>query len=347
MRAPLAHRVISRAWPQAERSDHGPFTRRGIRALHLYHRGHDGERIDLAYHSERDVPARVSRPAVDDVGRLLRALVASPVPPPRGDGFWLPVIRNTVIPRWPVVVGCGLGVLGALALLAAMRGPRVDHGRLGLLAGVGCFAIAIVATVGVEQVSARWIHAPLRAAIAGSLVLLGTLGLAVTLAGRHAPWRGQRRYLVVAVAIPLATGALLLAIGAAELAWIWILPALFAALGPHLGRARIAVPLVLALPLVLVLAPDQLREAAWNGFLPPGVPLAGGLAVLGAPVIAGIAWVARCRNHSGPLGTVVIPMGCLLAALLGLALATAAEEPCTPAQFFGYGLACEVRSGMH
>ena len=35
VRAPLPHRVVSRAWPQAERSDHGPFTRRGIPACHF------------------------------------------------------------------------------------------------------------------------------------------------------------------------------------------------------------------------------------------------------------------------------------------------------------------------
>ncbi|HSK03969.1 MAG TPA: M28 family peptidase, partial [Kofleriaceae bacterium] len=102
LRAPLPHRVISRWWPQLERSDHGPFTRRGIRAVHLYHRGQDGEHIDLAYHSARDTLARVDRGAVDELGRVLRALAASPPPAPDGggpDGFWVPVARNTVVPR--------------------------------------------------------------------------------------------------------------------------------------------------------------------------------------------------------------------------------------------------------
>jgi hypothetical protein len=109
LRAPLPHRVISRWWPQLERSDHGPFTRRGIRAVHLYHRGQDGEHIDLAYHSARDTLDRVDRGAVDELGRLLRALAASPPPAPAGgdgggtDGFWLPVAINTVVPRWAAI----------------------------------------------------------------------------------------------------------------------------------------------------------------------------------------------------------------------------------------------------
>src|SRR5690606_37573027 len=89
--APLAHRVMSRALPQAERSDHGPFTRRGIRAVHFYNRGNDGEWIDLAYHSPQDVPARIVERSLADAARLVHALVTAPVPAHAGDGFWLPL----------------------------------------------------------------------------------------------------------------------------------------------------------------------------------------------------------------------------------------------------------------
>src|SRR6185312_11446709 len=81
VRAPLGHRLVSRWWPQAERADHGAFTRRGVRAFHLYNRGTDGDWIDLAYHSPRDVPERIDRASVAATGRLLRALVAEPPPP--------------------------------------------------------------------------------------------------------------------------------------------------------------------------------------------------------------------------------------------------------------------------
>ena len=344
--APLAHRVISRWWPQAERSDHGPFTRRGIRAVHFYNRGHDGNWIDLAYHSERDVPARVDRARVAELGRLLHALATTPIPPHAGDGFWLPVVTHTVIPRWLLLVACLAFATAAIALAISLRGPRVDHGKLGLLAGAACYAIAVGAAVAVEHASARWFHAPLRFAIAEALVIACVLGLLATLAGRFARWTGERRYLLVAIVMPLAVGLFLFVIGAAEVAWIWLLPAAIAALAPRLGPARV-VAVFVGLPVLLVLDPDRLREAAWNGFLPPGFPLAVSLGVLGIPVAAVVAWLSRRRTHSGPLGTFVIPMGCLLAGIVGVTLALTAETTCNRTQFVELGLACEVPSGVH
>jgi hypothetical protein len=346
VRAPLAHRVISRWWPQAERSDHGPFTRRGIRAVHLYHRGHDGNWIDLAYHSERDVPARVQRERVAELGRLLRALASTPVPEHAGDGFWLPAAMNTTIPRWILVVGCLVLAGAAIALALSLRGPRVGHGRLGLVAGTVCYAAAIGVAIAIEHASERWIHTPLRFAIAETLVIAGVLGLLVTLAGRFAPWSGLRRYLVVAIAVPLGFGLVLLAMGAAELAWIWLVPSAIAALAPKLGPARV-VALIAGLPVLLVLDPDQLREAAWNGFLPPAIPLAVWLGALGIPVVAVVAWLSRSRTHSGPLGTFVIPMGCLVAGIVGALIALSTETTCNRSQFLERGLACEVDSGVH
>ena len=164
--------------------------------------------------------------------------------------------------------------------------------------------------------------------------------------GRFAPWSGQRRYLVVAIAVPLAFGLALLAIGAAELAWIWLVPSAIVALAPKLGPARV-VALIAGFPVLLVLDPDQLREAAWNGFLPPGIPLAVCLGALGIPVASVVAWLVRRRNHSGPLGTFVIPMGCLLAGIVGALIALSTETTCNSSQFLELGLACEVDSGVH
>jgi xanthine/CO dehydrogenase XdhC/CoxF family maturation factor len=150
VRAPLPHRVVSRWWPQAERADHGAFTRRGIRAFHLYNRGNDGEWIDLAYHSAYDSPARLDRTRIDELGRLVVALVAEPPPPHDGDGFWLPLAANTVIPRWTLVAFDVVLVLLALAGLAAIVGPR-DRPGAGLVAALGCYAAAIAVATVVER----------------------------------------------------------------------------------------------------------------------------------------------------------------------------------------------------
>jgi len=352
LRAPLAHRVVSRWWPQAERSDHGPFTRRGVRAVHLYHRGQDGEWIDLAYHSERDVMSRVDRASVDELGRLLRALAASPIPAHGGDGFWVPLAVNTVVPRWWLVVACCVLAMLAIAMLVTLRSARAAVlGRSGLLAGIGCFVVAVGAAYAVERAGAAdhpapWLHAPVRAVVAELLVLAGAFGLATRLFARFGPWSGGRRYLVLAVVAPLVTGCALLVIGAAELAWIWLLPAAIAAFAPRLGRAGLLALVPLALPLVLALDPDQLREAAWNGFLPIGLPLAAWIAGLGFPLIAGIGWYLRAHPCSGPLGTFLLPMGCLLAILTGAIAGISVGPACTAAQFHEFHLACESVLGV-
>lgn len=351
IRAPLAHRVVSRWWPQAERSDHGPFTRRGIRAVHLYDRGQDGEWIDLAYHSPRDVLARVDRASIDELGRLLFALTRQPPPDAGGaDGFWLPIVRNRIIPRWALIAVELALALAAAILLIAMRTARARGGH-GLVAGLASFLIASGAALAIEVFGrgdhpAPWLHAPLRALVAELLVLGGTLVLATLLLRRLRPWVGEVRYLAVAVTIPLVVGVALLAIGAAELAWIWLVPAAVLALAPRLGPARVLAPLAASLPLVLVLAPNQVREAAWNGFLPASLPLALLVAVFTLPVAASMAWLVRRRKTTGPLGAFVLPMGGLLSVLAGVILLSRAHPPCTGTDFKQFHLACEVALGV-
>lgn len=351
IRAPLAHRVVSRWWPQAERSDHGPFTRRGIRAVHFYDRGQDGEWIDLAYHSPRDLLSRVDRGSIDELGRLLFALTRLPPPEAGGaDGFWVPVLHNQVLARWILIaVELALGLL-AFGLLISLRTARV-RGGLGALAALGCFVLAAGATLVTELVTrgahpAPWLHAPLRATITEILVLAGSLGLVVLFARRLRPWIGALRYHAIAVVVPLVIGAALLAIGAAELAWIWLVPAAVIALAPRLGPGRWLAPLAAALPMVLVLTPNQLREAAWNGFLPSSLPLAVLVTVFSLPVAASVAWLLRSRGTTGPLGAFVLPMGCLLSVLTGVVLASRAHPPCTGPDFNQFHLACEVPPGV-
>jgi hypothetical protein len=358
--APLAHRVISRWWPQAERSDHGAFTRRGIRAVHFYNRGNDGEWVDLAYHTPRDVPARLSRDSVGDAGGLLRALVASPVPPHHGDGFWLPFVANTVVPRWAllavelllVVVVLGVLVLARDGLVTTItrRIQRTAESSArrgaGLVAGVVCYALAIVLACVLERElagahPAPWLHDPLPALVSSMLVLGGLFGLATRAVARIRPWAGTQRYIVLAALSCVAIGAALLVIGAAELAWIWLVPAAMIVLAPRLGRFRVLAVAAATLPIACLLHPFQLREAHVNGFLPESLPLSLYVGIVGAPTITTLAWMLRRRAPGGPLGTLVLGVGCGLAVILGLVFAVTPDPPCTPANFGRFHLACE------
>jgi hypothetical protein len=343
--APPAHRVISRWWPQAERSDHGPFTRRGIRAVHFYNRGQDGDRIDLAYHSARDIPSRVDRHSIDDTGRLLRALAESAPPQHDGDGYWIPATQ-LVVPRW-TLLATELALAGAtVLLLATWRRRDVRSRGAGLVAGIACYALATAAAIAIERAAAGdhpapWLHAPLRSVLAEAAIIAGVLGLVTRLVARRWSWSGDRRYLAFAALCLLAFGVALYAIGAPELAWVWLVPAATVALAPRLPR--VIAPLALApslLPAILVLAPGQLREAAWNGFLPLSLPLAAWIAVLGAPAAACAAWGLR-RAAPGPLGSLVLALGCGLAVLAGALVTSLPHPTCTASEFHQFHLACE------
>jgi len=346
IRAPLPHRVISRWWPQIERSDHGPFTRRGIPAVHFYHRGQDGEWIDLAYHSARDTAARIDRGSLDEIGRLLRALAAQPPPAHDGDGLWLPLAVNTVVPRWPLVVLAAALAALALGVLAALRTSRA-RGGLGLVAGAVCFALAAGAAMLVERLAADghpapWLHAPGPAIAAELAVFAGGFGLATAAARRFAPWVGDRRYLAVAIADPLAVGLAALLAGAAELAWVWLVPAACCALAARVRRLGLLAVAASLLPGALVLVPNQLREAAWNGFLPAALPLAAWLALFLAGPLAALGWWLRKAPTPGPLGTLVLPVGSGLAIASGVVLMLHAHPTCNQREFKAFQLACEV-----
>lgn len=341
IRAPLPHRVVSRWWPQAERADHGAFTRRGIRAFHLYNRGQDDDWIDLAYHSPKDTAARVDRANTAAAGRLLLALTTEPPPKHTTDGFWLPLATNTIVPRaWLLAVE---GLLAALALAGLVRciGLRA-RGGLGLAAGIACTALAIAAAALLDH-DPRWVLAPLRHELAAAALIAGTLGLVTRAAQRFRPWAGTQRYLAAAIATSLAIGLLWLAAGAGELAWLWLVPAAVLAFAPREGRGPLAAVLALPtlLPAVLVLLPAQVREAVWNGFLPPQVPPAMWVGVLGLPAVAAAGWLARRGSKPGPLGTLVLPVGCALAVISGIAVTALPPQTCNLAQFEHFGLRCE------
>ncbi len=357
--APPVHRVVSRAWPQAERSDHGAFTRRGVRAVHFYNRGSDGEWIDLAYHSPGDVPARVHRASLDEVGRLLRALVDSSVPAHDSDGYWLPVAVNTVVPRWTlvstelaliciVIVTLVLSRDGLVAQIARRRdrAANLAPSGSGLLLGAACYVLAIALACVVERAFARshpapWLHDPLRALVAQSLVLGGLLGLATRAVARVRPWRGDQRYLALASITAAVIGSALLVVGAAELAWVWLVPAAVIALAPRLGRAGFLAVVIAALPVACVLSPWQLREAAFHRMLPLSLPLSLWVGIVGAPTVATLAWWIRRRGQTGPLGALALGLGCGLAVIVGLAFAVTSDPACSPVKFASFHLACE------
>jgi hypothetical protein len=333
--APLPHRVISRWWPQAERSDHGPFTRRGVRAVHFYNRGNDGENIDLAYHSPLDVPSRVHRESVAEVGRFLRALASSRVPAHDGDGVWL---AGVVMPRWVLIA---IEVILALStlVLVRQRGPR--EAGAGLLVGAASYAIAIATSIVVMQLvqpfGGAWMFDPLVWTIAAAAVTLGTFGLIAGVVRRVKGWTGAHRYRVLGAVVCLVIGVIVLAIGAAELAWIWLVVAAAIALLP----APIALVISL-LPAVLVLQPSQLREAAWNGFLPPSLPVGALVSLLLVPTVSTAAWWLRSRRtHIGPLGSLVLTVGWGLLVIGGLVVAVTRPEPCSAAEFVRFHLRCD------
>lgn len=334
---PLAHRVVSRWWPQAERSDHGPFTRRGVRAVHFYNRGNDGEWIDLAYHSERDRWPRVHREQVAALGRFVRALVATPVPPHDGDGFVVPV-AHVVMPRW-LLVALELA-FAVVTILALARQRRARSAGAGLLLGSGCYVVALVLAVVFErfcfEFPGAWLLSPLRSTIAMALVFAGLFGL-LTRALAFVTWAGVVRYRAFASITCLAIGLVLVATGAAELAWIWLVPALVIAIAPP------PIGLVASLvPPILVLMPWQLREAAWNGFWPVSLPLAASIALLAAPTVAtaAFAWSSRPTRH-GPLATLVLGVGCGLAVVTGLLVAVTTKTTCSSAEFAQFSVACD------
>jgi hypothetical protein len=232
---------------------------------------------------------------------------------------------------------------GVVALLTR---SRIARSGLGLLAGTVCYLLAVGAAVVVERAFAAghpapWLHAPLRAEIGALSLIVGLLGLASRGLARVWSWRGEYRYLALAIVVLAAIGALLLAAGAAELAWIWIVPAAALAIAPRLGRFA-PLPVALALlPCVLALRPLQLREGAWNGFLPVGMPLSVWLGLVALPFIAALAWLVRRRHVAGPVGALVLGLGCGLLVAVGLVVAITSSPSCTAAKFQEFHLACE------
>lgn len=358
--APVPHRIISRWWPQAERSDHGPFTRHGIRAVQLYHRGHNGELIDLAYHSPLDQITRISPARLTEILNLLRSIIT--VAPPgvgvnqspvgSGDaGWWMPdVMGSWVASRRMLVAGCwALAVATVLLLLANRRSQVVaTPKKFGLSLGLVAFALATGLTLLVEKFAdfqGAWTLAPTIHIAASSAILIGALLLLTTAMGRRWAWQGERRFLYAAVSIQLTLAVACLVIGAAELAPLWLGAALLLAAAPRLGRfAWLAVALA-AYPLWFLLDGARLREMIFHHFVPTHLPISLWVAFHLAPLLLAWAYVLRAshnRQPRGPLRAFLLPTVAFLLILAGVATWVIHQPTCRAEALTLRNLACEM-----
>ncbi len=359
--APWPHRIISRWWPQIERSDHGPFTARGVPAFHLYTR--DADRLDLAYHGPRDTADHVDPAAVGDAADFVLALLRTPGPlPEKGGppGLWL---RDGVLSTWVVVaVELLLLAIAIAGLFRLWRGrakaaPGADPTRprpwrLGLSLVLGLYALAVGAEALVCLAGARiadhpgpWVHAPAR-----NRELLLLLGIALgyllgKLVTRRRPVPGRGRYLALAIVLETATGLALMAVGATEVAWLWLLSAALHGAMPWLRGANLSKLVVLAavLPLLGPTSPGFLREGVFNGFFPAAMPLAAYLGLLVLPQALALTYYLL-RFPPRPRFRIPRWAGNAVAAALAIACIVALLAPaprCTGNAYRAQGLACE------
>lgn len=109
---PWMYRAVSVADPGMERSDHGPFARRGVLAAHLMARGRSG--VDWAYHTPADTLERLDRTTLGAGVDDLVAVALAP-PPPAGPavfGRWAAVVPWTaIVLPGPLVIALLLGCL--------------------------------------------------------------------------------------------------------------------------------------------------------------------------------------------------------------------------------------------
>lgn len=360
--APVPHRLVSRFIPQAERSDHGAFTERGIPALHIFSRG--DQRIYLDYHASGDTVDRVAWPAVDRAGRFLLAITrrSGSLPQAGGPaGMWLP------LPGGPRVISTALLVALELALIAAALsglvplwrrrargGPRVGV-ALGIASSLAIYAVAWLAVAGALRLQRlltghpmAWVHAPGRA-YAAAIALAAAV--AVALAYALARWLrpvGAGRFAAPAIIAPAAVAVTLVILGAPEVALPIALVA--AALGAMVWtrRAQLAVALfvVASLPLGYLLTPALVRELVFNGgaTMPAVLPLAPAMAVLLAA--HAFAAVYLWRRFGRPLpgggrGAALVLGTCAAVAAIAVTVLIGPVPQCTGARYQLQGLYCE------
>jgi hypothetical protein len=359
--APVPHRIVSRWWPQAERSDHGPFTRHGIRAVQLYHRGHAGDLVDLAYHSPFDRATRITATRLGEIAALLHALATAP-PPGVGAranavtdddaGWWMPALMgNWVAPRRLLLAAAWTFVVTALLLLFANRRVKVEPPptMFGLAIGVVTGLAAIALAYLVERLATyagAWTLTPRLHIAATLLIIVGTTVALTRAVGRRWRWNGERRFLYAAVGIQLTLTVIALLLDAAELAPLWIGSALLFAIAPRFGRFAWLPLAAAAYPLWFTLDAARLREMVFHQFMPAGTPLALWVGFHIAPFLLGVAFFVRARRAqrptTSPLAAFAIPVVAIGAVVVGISAWVLKQPTCSAEQFKLRNLACEM-----
>lgn len=347
--APIPHRVISRHLPQIERSDHGPFTRAGVPALHLYTRAPDA--VYLPYHTHLDTEERIASSSVANAARLIETLArtAEPWPQSGGDqGIWFPGSTWTIA-GWLLWALC-LGLIGALVAalwrLARTRSRTRGLGLTWVLVAyvAGWMPVALVCWLH-GQLSAHpmpWVHAPGR--VVPLALVMGGTGCAALLM-LLSRWRspaGENRYLIAALVSYLSVGVALLVLDTPELACVPLAMAGLSCLLAHTRRWPLVfgIFVLTLLPLTWPLSPDFLREAVYNGFFRREMPLSAVLAGFAAPATCTAVYVCK-RLGPAPYPRARLAVTAILVALAGCAILMH-RPTCTGPQFSSYNLTCEL-----
>ncbi len=374
VRAPAIYRLVSRRLPETERSDHGPFTARGIPAFHLYSRGAD--RIYLPYHSRFDTPDRIDWRGVLTAGTFLLAFIEDdrPLPAAGGDaGWWLD------LPGGPRVLPLA-ALLAVESLLAAMAiaglailfrrhrhrqraavqpdppltPQRRLHGRgllgFALVYGFAWLAVGAMMAIArrVHDHPAPWLHAPGAAYLVWALLAAAVALPMSWLCGRLSPPAATGdRFLAAAIVLFLLAAVPLVAVAAPELALRPLLSAALLGLAAVPRRARFALApalMAMALPLAL-LDPGLAREGFFHEFLPIDFPVVAALAAVLAPTALVVVWAWRCSGRELPARGRAVLLVTAVPAVIAfaiVALHVSAAPSCSGAHLARSGLFCEI-----
>ena len=356
---PPIHRLVSRRFPQLERSDHGAFSAAGIPALHLYGRGRP--RIYLGYHSPLDTADTIDDAALANAFDLSAELAYSPERlPAAGDdlGMWIDRPGGvTVAPAIAAVAIEGALVGATLMLLfgAFIRRRREARaGGVGVLAVIGLYAVAWGAATGALLIEQLVRGEPLvvfldlpRFVIASAGIAVAVFGLLLLAATRRWSLAIGSRYHATAAGLELVAGAGLLGFGAFELAWLPLFcAALFALGGLFIHRPLVGLVITTAAAVVALmpLDPGLLREAVFHGFYPTELPASAVLAAVALPPHLALCGALRAVLTGPRDRRAVVAAAVSLAILLlvGLALLLVPGAPCSPEAIDLYGYACEL-----
>lgn len=262
--SPYAYRVVSRALPGMERSDHLPFAARGVLSMHLLGRGEGG--VFPRYHQPED--RTVDAAAMQDLVLALEGLATAPLPPEDAPDAAV-IVRGRVLPSPLVWLGIVLGLLsGVEALLRPGEGRPVLGALSGLWASAWRAVLgALAATLPMLAMTRLRLFDPSEAERTAAAVM-GTSasgwweGAGPGLVLGWAGWFLLRRRLGPRGSAPLAAATLCLLA-------LWVDPLLALPFGLASLLCRIH-PLLGVLPSLYLLVPDKLRELSFHGLLPPG-----------------------------------------------------------------------------